>query len=220
MWGNDMNKREVFKPTLIASALAGFCLAQPVAVSAAQVGPQFAVYSSTLGQSVELSPPTLAVSNNGFVVGWSSRDESAVVGTDYISVFASDGTSRAASVGLGSSLGNSPAVAMDADGDFVTSWIEPRSETAYFVQPGTLYARRYSSTGDAKGNALRVASVTNYIIPILIGGIGGAVGIAAPTQVAMDDAGDFVVAWEDNTYTTLDCHMGYPGGCIWGSQSS
>ncbi len=70
-----------------------------------------------------------------------------------------------------------PTVAMDADGDFVVAW-------SSYGQDGSqwgLYAQRYNAAGVPQGGEFRVGSL-------------------APVQVlpavAMNDAGDFVVAWQ------------------------
>lgn len=73
-----------------------------------------------------------------------------------------------------------PAVAMDADGDFVVVW-------ASNSQDGSgdgIYARRYNSSGQAAPEGelpINQATLGNQILP----------------AVAMDAAGNFVVAWEN-----------------------
>ncbi len=71
-----------------------------------------------------------------------------------------------------------PAVAMDADGDFVVTW------TSY-GQDGSgygIYAQRYNSTGTAQGGEFRANTFTT--------------GEQGRSAVAMDASGRFVVAWE------------------------
>lgn len=70
-----------------------------------------------------------------------------------------------------------PRVAMDPAGDSVAAWVS-------YGQDGTgygVYAQRYSPTGTAEGNEFRVNTTTdrNQVLP----------------TVAMDAAGDFVIAW-------------------------
>ena len=69
-----------------------------------------------------------------------------------------------------------PAVASDADGDFVVAWAEPRGayDSGVFVQ-------RYASSGVPKGAAFQVTNYTtiDYTFP----------------EVFADSDGDFVVAW-------------------------
>jgi hypothetical protein len=72
----------------------------------------------------------------------------------------------------GSDLGNRPVSASDASGDFVIVWTE-----------GTdIVARRYNSAGLAQGNQFQVNSF--------------AAGNQGHPAIAMDDAGNFVVAWQ------------------------
>lgn len=73
-----------------------------------------------------------------------------------------------------------PSVAMDAAGDFVVAW-------ASYNQDGSgygIYAQRYSSTGAAEGGEFHVSTTT--------------AGDQSFPTVAMDAAGDFVVAWDSN----------------------
>jgi hypothetical protein len=79
----------------------------------------------------------------------------------------------------------SPAVAMNASGAFVITW-ESFGEAGN--TPG-IYARQFSPAGVALGNEFLVSPMINTL-----------------TSVAMDAAGDFVVAWvdaNDNIYARL-----------------
>jgi len=73
-----------------------------------------------------------------------------------------------------------PAVAMDADGDFVVAWTSDGQDTSY----GGVYAQRYDAAGVAQGPEFRVNSFITL-------------SQLSPT-VAMDTDGDFVVAWSGN----------------------
>jgi hypothetical protein len=73
-----------------------------------------------------------------------------------------------------------PAVAADADGDFVVAW-----ESS--VQDGSnlgVYAQRYGADGARRGAEFRV-NTTTFIRQ-------------SNADVAMDDAGNFVVAWQNH----------------------
>src|SRR5438477_366849 len=74
-----------------------------------------------------------------------------------------------------------PATAMDADGDFVIAW-QGYAQDAPFSQG--VYAQRYSRTGATVGTEFRANTFT-------------ATHQLNPT-VAMDAAGDFVIAWESS----------------------
>ncbi len=74
--------------------------------------------------------------------------------------------------------GYSPAIAMDAGGDFIICWQDYRNGD------GDIYAQRYSSTGDPLGANFRVnddvgASFQYY------------------PSIAMDADGDFAICWQD-----------------------
>ena len=74
-----------------------------------------------------------------------------------------------------------PAMAMDADGDFVVTW------TSYVASYPTGYdilGQRFNAEGVAQGSEFQINEVTG--------------GWQVRQAVAMDADGDFVVAWEDN----------------------
>src|SRR5687768_10593422 len=74
-----------------------------------------------------------------------------------------------------------PAVAMDADGDFVVAWESlGQDEAGTYDQPTAgVYAQRYNAAGVRQGPEFRVNTTTTN-------------AQQAPA-VAMDDSGDFVV---------------------------
>jgi hypothetical protein len=76
-----------------------------------------------------------------------------------------------------------PATAMDADGDFIVTWQSYRQD---YNGNYNIYAQRYYSGGGAKGSEFQVSSFTNTS--------------NINSAVAMDDAGDFVVAWQSYDY--------------------
>ncbi|OYD96612.1 hypothetical protein CDG76_07505 [Nostoc sp. 'Peltigera membranacea cyanobiont' 210A] len=71
-----------------------------------------------------------------------------------------------------------PAVAMDADGDFIISW----TGNAQDGSGGGVYAQRYNSTGVAVGGEFQVNTNTN--------------GNQLNSTVAIDADGDFVISWQ------------------------
>ncbi|EQD29412.1 hypothetical protein B2A_14484, partial [mine drainage metagenome] len=74
----------------------------------------------------------------------------------------------------------SPTVAMDAEGDFVVDWASYNLDTLYF---NGIYAQRYAADGEPEGSALFVSNEFPS-------------GSLEAPVVAMDAAGDFVVAWQ------------------------
>jgi hypothetical protein len=74
----------------------------------------------------------------------------------------------------------SPAVAMDADGDFVVAW-ESFGQDGFFWG---IFAQRFDAAGLAQGEEFQVNSHTTFS--------------QTRPAVAMDAQGDFVVVWEDD----------------------
>jgi hypothetical protein len=70
-----------------------------------------------------------------------------------------------------------PAVATDADGDYVVTWASNGTDGSGWG----IYAQRYSSTGTAKGATTRVNTTTS--------------GDQQDPSVSMDSVGDYVVTW-------------------------
>jgi hypothetical protein len=80
-----------------------------------------------------------------------------------------------------------PAVATDADGDFIVVWQSMHQDG----NQGGIYAQRYNAAGAPQGGEFRVNTTTS--------------GHQSLPSVAMDDAGDFVVAWAtDGPITGFD----------------
>lgn len=69
-----------------------------------------------------------------------------------------------------------PSVASDTSGDYVVAWSSTQEASGYGV-----YAQRYNSSGIAQGSEFHVNTYTT--------------GIQANPSVAMDAAGNFVIAW-------------------------
>ncbi len=70
-----------------------------------------------------------------------------------------------------------PSVAVDADGDFVVAWQSYQDGSGYGI-----YAQRYNSAGVPQGGEFRVNTYTTQY--------------QTAASVAMDEDGDFVIAWE------------------------
>jgi hypothetical protein len=119
--------------------------------------------------------------NGNFVLVW--EDQSGLDGNSYgvyARRFDATGTALGAQFLVNTTTANtqaSPAIAMNASGDFVVTWQSTNQDGS-----GTgVYAQRYNSAGVAQGGEFRVNSTTanNQLR-------------AAP---GMDSAGNFVVAW-------------------------
>src|ERR1700682_4774740 len=78
---------------------------------------------------------------------------------------------------------SAPTVAMDQAGDYVAAWQSYGQEGGFGFGYGSgIYAQRYNSAGQPQGGEFHVNTYTtsDQYFPV----------------VAMDQAGDFVVAWE------------------------
>ncbi|MFO1430156.1 MAG: hypothetical protein U1F76_08460 [Candidatus Competibacteraceae bacterium] len=147
------------------------------------VGPEFQVNTYTTN---EQQAPAMAMDADGdFVVVWQSNGQDG----DGYGIFAQ----RYNATGIPQESGNPPkfefpvntitssnqqypAIAMDADGDFVVVWQGPQIVS-------DIYARRYDKNGnDLNTPEFRVNTTTT--------------GRQWYPAVAMDAAGDFVVAWQ------------------------
>ena len=144
-----------------------------------------------------------ADADGDFVVVWQSYGSSGT-DTSYSSIqgqrYASDGSTRGAEFQVNTfttDVESYPAVAVDADGDFVVAW---NSITVSLIVQHRwfIHGQRYASDGSAQGAEFQVNTyTTNYnFFP----------------DVAADADGDFVVVWRtnapgsfgnDTSYTTI-----------------
>ena len=151
--------------------------AQRFNASGAAIGGEFRVNTTTANSQ---SNAAVAMDADGdFVITWESPDGSSdgVYAQRYNAAGVAVGSEFRVNTTTASDQGRS-AVAMDADGDFVITWES-------FVQDGSadgIYAQRYNAAGVALGGEFRVNTTT------------------ASSQnnpaVAMDAAGNFVIAWD------------------------
>jgi hypothetical protein len=142
------------------------------------LGGETAVPQSSANFQVE---PAVAVAANGdFVVAW-KHQPNAIEGSIYVRRFNAFGSPQAEQrVSVGDSFSDrasQPAIAMNAPGNFVVVW---RSEIRFdWVD---IIGRRYDAAGAPLGDEFSV----------LTAGL-----TKSRPSVAMDDDGDFVVAWDD-----------------------
>ncbi|MDA1231571.1 MAG: Ig-like domain-containing protein, partial [Planctomycetota bacterium] len=130
------------------------------------------------------SDPAIAMDNAGnFVVVWTSLNQDGDIAGVYGQRFDSVGNTVGSEFQVNTiwtSAQRSASVAMDADGDFVVVWEDKDLDG----QNEGIFAQRYNSLGVAQGAQLQVN--TNWP------------GKQSSPEVAMDAAGNFVVAWTDN----------------------
>jgi hypothetical protein len=158
--------------------------AQRFSATGGRLGEEFLVNTTA---SLEQRWPKVAVDADGdFLVTWTGGDQGSV-GYD---VYAQRYTAAGEPVGTEARLNSDAegdqlfsAVAMDADGDFVATWVNSSQATVGY----DIYAQRFDRAGQELGPAFRVNTTT------------------AATQVnpsvSMDGAGDFVIAWSGNFNT-------------------
>ena len=159
------------------------CLESRMLLAFSAVGPEFRVNSPLPDQD---SNPSLASDADGdFVVAYVEFGDQLDSGVA-ARRFSASGDARGDGFRVNTSANGdprTPAVACDADGDFVVTWAtyDPAADL------DGVYARRFNSAGVAQGDEFRVSiAPVNTVFP----------------AVAMDDAGNFVVAWNDPSSTT------------------
>jgi hypothetical protein len=155
--------------------------AQRYTAAGVKVGSEFRVNSYTTGY--QWSPAVAMDAAGNFVVTWmSNRQDGSGFGI-YAQRYNAAGEAVGSEFRVNSYTADfqvSPAVAMDAAGNFVVTW---RS----YGQDGSdsgIYAQRYNAAGVALGSEFRVNSYT--------------AGYQSSLAVAMDAAGNFVVTWESD----------------------
>jgi phosphoheptose isomerase len=150
-------------------------------LSVSPVGAEFRANSTTA--SFQISPAVAADADGDFVVAWQSLGQDG----DGYGVFAQ--RYDAAGLPQGSEfpvntfttgLQGSPAVAMDANGNFVVAWQSNGQDGDALG----VHARRFDAAGNALSGELLVNTHTTS-------------SQSAPV-IAMDSDGDFVVAWQSD----------------------
>jgi hypothetical protein len=145
------------------------------------------VVVNTYTSSVQSFASVTMNAGGDFVVVWQSDGS---FGTDDSSVsvqgqrFASNGSRMGGEFQVNTStLGQQrrPAVAMDADGDFLVVWHSAFEDGDVPPFLGTVQARRYASNGSALGDQFQVNTITT--------------SAQQDPRVAMEANGDFVVVW-------------------------
>ena len=143
-------------------------------------GSEFRVNTYTTGDQ---SDPSVAMDSAGdFVIVWQSNLQDGSANGIYAQRYNASGAAVGSEFRVNTYTTNNqllPSVAMDSAGDFVVVW----QSYAEIGIGDSIFAQRYNASGMAVGSEFRVNTDTNY---------------DASASVAMDSAGDFVVAWEDS----------------------
>ncbi len=174
--------RHAFAVVLLTAAVAPL---QAGSTPPLPVGPQFQVNTYTTGS--QLDPAITFDADGDFVVVWESTDSS---GSD-TSLFSTQGQRySAAGVPQGGQFQvnsyttndqRSPAIATDADGDFVVVW-ESTGSSGSDTLGNSVQGQRYSAAGATQGVQFQVNSYTT--------------SDQTGPAIASDANGDFVVVWE------------------------
>jgi hypothetical protein len=146
----------------------------------AAAGSEFRVNSITLGVQ---SDPAIAVDGDGdFVVAYTVQD----VGFNrniYIQCYNGGGVTIGGETRVNTTtvdVQQFPAIAMDAQGDFVVAWQSQNQDGS----GSGVYAQRYNAAGVPQGSEVRVNSFTT--------------GQQQSPAIAMDTVGNFVIAWQSD----------------------
>ena len=144
-------------------------------LAAAPVGPEL-----LLSEGSHLSPATALEADGDFVVTWTTplpNNGSAIYGQR----FSAGGVPAGESFRITENQlphEDHSAVAVDADGDFVVTWVAPQG-----ASDAGVYARRFNAAGEAHGQAFFVGEYHG--------------GFDSDPDVAMSAAGEFVIVWRD-----------------------
>src|SRR4051794_38120027 len=144
-------------------------------LSFSPAGGEFRV--NTFTTNLQNMPAVASDPAGDFLIAWTSLGQQAGYGV-YAQRYNAAGAAQGGEFHVNvAGTASHPAVAMDADGDFVVAWQSyARDGSGYAIM-----ARRYNAVGVAQSSDFRVnTNAPNYQ--------------TTPT-VAMDNAGDFVIAW-------------------------
>ena len=148
-------------------------------------GPELQISGDFANLPAEASPAVAVDADGDFVVAW---HETTASGHDvFARRYDPAGAPKGGPFKVNSHLPGAqqrPAVATDADGDFVVAWeSDGQDGSAYGI-----YAQQYDAAGNKRGNEFLVNTADNG-------------NQEAPT-VAVDADGDFVVAWKSGSSIT------------------
>jgi len=187
------NRRANRRPTRaarwgVSAALVFGLLGAPLGAVAANSNWAFRVNTDT---ALDQRYPAVASDAQGnFVIVWQSGDR-----TSDTSIFAQRYSANGLPIGAAFRVdtfdhprAGGPRIAMNPAGDFVITW-SGYGDNTDFADYIDVYARRYSADGTPLGNPFVVNSYTNYI--------------QWSSSVAIDDLGDFVITWRNESNTDI-----------------
>jgi hypothetical protein len=154
----------------------------PLVLPFNQVIPDTQVNTYTIANQRNSAVATDA--DGDFVVAWHGRTQDG--GNDdnvYVQRYNASGAPQGSEFKVNTYTTDNqsdPAVAMDADGDFVVTWSSYGQDGDYYG----IYAQRYSAAGVVQGSEFHVSTQTS--------------SNQTNSAVAMDANGNFVVTWQSN----------------------
>ncbi|MEM6782253.1 MAG: hypothetical protein AAF624_00775, partial [Bacteroidota bacterium] len=150
-------------------------------VAADPAGGEFQVHTFTTGDQDRTS---VAIDDDGdFVIAWTSYAQDGDGDGVYAQRYAADGTPQGSEFRVNSETSGDqefPSVGIDADGNFVIAWTSDGQDGSGYG----IYAQRYAADGTLQGSEFRVNTFTTNNQSL--------------ASVALDDDGDFVIAWRGN----------------------
>jgi len=137
-------------------------------------------------EGVYQSSPAIASDASGnFVIVWEDdRDDDDI----YAQRYSSDGTALGENFKVNENSSQNqymPNIAMNSSGTFVITWADEA------VYPRRIFAQIYNPDGTPKGNNINCSELSEW-------------RYQDQSAVAIDDQGNFVVAWEDERHSTTD----------------
>jgi hypothetical protein len=147
-------------------------------------------------------PPALAVGSDGSALAVWAQPFSTLQSSHYAP---GQGWTPEATVSVdaGAVATNTPAVAMDSHGNGIGVWTEDVGAAASAPEAGTQVYVRFYTSGAGWGGATRLSSY-GTAVPAT----SWVAAAASRPSVAIDDAGDAVVAWEASVNATLGHYVG------------
>jgi len=178
VWTDERNDRD------------GDIYAQRYAADGTPIGNNFKVNDDS-GSANQYSPAIAVDAVGNFVVVWMDK-RNGWDGDIYAQRYAADGTPIGGNFKVNGDTGSagqeSPAIAIDAAGNFVVVWQDERND-----RDGDIYAQRYAADGTPIGDNFKVNDDQ------------GSAGQEHPA-VAMNAAGNFVVVWQDERNDDWDIY--------------
>ncbi|MEZ0371667.1 MAG: IPT/TIG domain-containing protein [Candidatus Sericytochromatia bacterium] len=139
---------------------------------------------NTFTTNSQANPQVAMDADGNFVIAWNSNSQDSSNYGVYARRYTASGQAQGSEFLVNTNITGrqgSPAVAMDADGDFVIAWESRVPYSNYY----DIFAQRYNASGQPQGSEFLVNSYTT--------------SNQLQTTIAMNADGNFVIAWESNT---------------------